>query len=274
MDARFAVLWLSVFFNLGASSALGQLSLFGRDGEAPNRSYRLPTNWLEQFGAEELYDGDDIPRIPEPMVFDLVRPLGARRGEAEINTLGIIPLNRRNAKAEWAPEVEFAIADGVALEFELPFEEWTLEAYKLAGQVTFGKAFNDSFIHGTQGIFLYDKNTGNWSPTLLYLAGVQFDETWSALAMAGIQTEFGGANRGERTLRLFNLSLFKHVGDYTSLGLETNTAVDLNGTSQFRLMPQVHQELRDHVMLQFGAGSFFTRQATIPEAAFRIIYNF
>ena len=270
-DAKALIFFCTV---LTASPMCGQES-FSRFGTFLNNQVsRFPTNWSEQFGAEELYDGDDTPRIPEPLVFDLVRPLGAKRGEAEINTLAIIPLNSRLGNAEWAPEIEFAIADGVAFEFELPFEEWSLKQYKTAGQVTFGKAFNDSFIHGAQGILLYDKETRNWSPTLLYLAGVQFDETWSALAMAGIRTEFGGENRGERTQRLFNFSLFKHVSDFTTLGLETNTVVDLDGASEFRLMPQVHRELRDHIMLQVGSGCLFTREATIPETAFRLVYSF
>lgn len=29
----------------------------------------------------------DYPDVPEPMVFDMVRPLGARAGELEVNTL-------------------------------------------------------------------------------------------------------------------------------------------------------------------------------------------
>jgi hypothetical protein len=259
---------------LTGSSAFCQEALPGFGEFQNRRASRFQTGWPEPFGAEELYDGDDSPRIPEPMVFDLVRPLGAKRGEAEINTLGVIPINRRLGRAEWAPEIEFAIADGVAFEFELPFEEWSLEAYKTAGQVTFGKAFNDSFIHGAQGILLYDKETDNWSPTLLYLAGVQFDETWSALAMIGLRTEFGGEDRSERTERLFNFSLFKHINNFTTLGFETNSAFDLNGVSEHRLMPQVHCELRDHIMLQVGAGCLFTRQATIPETAFRLIYSF
>ncbi len=272
MDVR--ILLVLICAVLTGSPSSGQ-EFFSRFGRSPNnRDYRFPTNWSEQFGAEELYDGDDSPRIPEPMVFDLVRPLGAKRGEAEINALAVIPLNRRMGDAEWAPEIEFAIADGVAFEFELPFEEWSLKSYKSAGQVTFGKAFNDSFIHGAQGILQYDKESGHWSPTLLYLAGIQFDETWSALAMAGIRTEFGGEDRGERTKRLFNFSLFKHIDHFTTLGLETNSAVDLNGVSEFRLMPQVHRELRDHIMLQAGSGCLFTREATIPEAAFRLIYSF
>ncbi len=31
--------------------------------------------------------------VPEPLMFDLVRGLGARQGELEINALGEIPLN-------------------------------------------------------------------------------------------------------------------------------------------------------------------------------------
>lgn len=235
---------------------------------------RSRTDWPEPFGAEELFDGDDTPRIPEPMVFDLVRPLGARRGEAEVNVLGVLPLNRNLGEAEWAPEVEIALADGFAIEFELPFEEWSLKAYKFAGQLTFGTAFNDSFIHGAQGILEYDKDTGNLTPTLLYLAGVQFDEKWSALAMAGLRTELEGDDRGNRTETLFNFSLFRHVGDYTTVGLETNYSASLVGGTEFRLMPQVHQELQDHIMIQFGSGCLFTQEATVPEAAMRLIYSF
>ncbi|MCC6964995.1 MAG: hypothetical protein IT391_01760 [Nitrospira sp.] len=69
------------------------------------------------------------------MVFDLVRPLGARRGEVEFNTLGLVPLTRKTRKVddvtdllglvrrspdtqgvEWAPEAEFVLTDGIALE--------------------------------------------------------------------------------------------------------------------------------------------------------------
>lgn len=276
MTQRTDATWLAIIYSLAllGSSASSQDIAPILNSQKRSQVSRFSTNWPEQFGAEELYDGDDVPRIPEPMVFDLVRPLGAVRGEAEINTLAVIPLNRNMGKPEWAPEVEFAVADGLAFEFELPFEEWSLTSYKTAAQITFGKGFFDKFIHGAQGILLYDKDSGNWSPTLLYLAGVQIDETWSALAMAGLRTELGGEDPALRTQRLLNLSLFRHISDYTTLGVETNTAVDLNGGSEFRLMPQVHRELRDQIMLQAGSGCLFTREATIPEAAFRLIYSF
>lgn len=275
MDAIKVLLFFSLMLLSQATTSSGQSPMFEEiNARLQQTNNRFRTDWAEPFGAEELYDGDDSPRIPEPMVFDLVRPLGARRGEAEINTLAILPLNRRLGDAEWAPEIELAIADGVAVEFELPFDEWSLAAYKTAGQVTFGTAFNNSFIHGAQGILLYDRETGNWAPTLLYLAGVQFDETWSALAMVGLRTEFAGDDRGNRTEKLFNFSLFKHVGDYTTLGIETNTSTSLLGNSEFRLIPQVHHELQDHIMVQLGVGCLFTSEATIPELGTRLIYSF
>ena len=67
------------------------------------------------------------PHIPEPMVFDMVRPLGAQRGELEINTLAQRNLSGSGSRTEWAPEIEYAFMDGLAIEFELPFENSELK---------------------------------------------------------------------------------------------------------------------------------------------------
>lgn len=229
---------------------------------------------FEPFGAEEFADRTNRPRIPEPLVFDLVRPLGATKGEAEVNVLGLVSLDRDKSASEWAPEVELAIADGIALEFELPFEDWTLEAYKAAGQLTFGTAFEERFIHGTQGILVYSKQSQTWTPTLLYVAGVELDEHWSVLGMAGIRTEIDGADRRHRTERLFNLSLFRHVGERSTVGLETNSATSLGGRSEFLLMPQLHCEVADQCMVQLGTGCLLTDDQSLPLGAFRVIYSF
>ena len=62
----------------------------------------------------------EAPEIAEPMVFDLVRPLGARRGELEVNALAQRNLSGPDRNVEWAPEIEYAVADGFAVELELP----------------------------------------------------------------------------------------------------------------------------------------------------------
>jgi len=244
----------------------------------------------DAIGAEDRGAESHHPRIPEPMVFDLVRPLGAKKGELEINVLGLIPLNRRvglnkipnpiglvpgkRHDPEWAPEIEYAIADGVAIEFELPFEGDELAAYKAATQVTFGTAFDDRFIHGMQTILLYDLHSENFSPAFLYLAGLRLDERWSMLAMFGLRTEINGPDVAERTERLVNLSLFYDAAPHVTVGVESDYANSLSGGASLLVMPQLHWEIDDHWMLQSGVGVNFTKDYSLPEAAIRLIRSF
>lgn len=272
MNSRFLAIVFLLGFASTASSQYEEQGQWSRYGES--ESLRRFSSSGEPFGAEELDDADNMPRIPEPMVFDLVRPLGARRGEAEVNVLAIIPAGRKHSKIEWAPEAEVAIADGLAFEFELPFEEGELKAYKFAGQKTFGTAFHDRFIHGLQSILVVDRQSRLWSPTVLYLAGLEFDDRWSALAMIGARTVIDDADRAGRTERLFNFSVFRHITSHATLGVESNTSVNLRGESELRLMPQTHYEWKDHLMIQFGYGVLFQPEATTPEAAFRLIRSF
>ena len=54
--------------------------------------------------------------IPEPLMFDLVRGLGAKQGELEINALADFPVNHiSHREVEWAPEIEYALFDGFAV---------------------------------------------------------------------------------------------------------------------------------------------------------------
>lgn len=248
----------------------------------------------EPFGAEDPAVEGREPRIPEPMVFDLVRPLGALRGELEVNVLGLVPLNRaRGGTAalpdplgmvprspdrrgiEWAPEIEYAVWDGFAVEFELPFEERHLEAYKAAAQLTFGTAFNDTFIHGMQVIVQYDIDPRITHPTFLYIAGWRIDEVWSTLLMVGFRSEIESRRDvAERTEKLLNWSLFADVTDYMSLGLETNVATAMNGDSTLFVIPQIHWEATNDFMIQAGVGVRFATDFTLPEAGFRVIRTF
>jgi len=284
--------------NHAAALRAADVDLFAPDDARPSPFEReveayVRRNPPEPFGAEELRAHDDVPRIPEPMVFDLVRPLGAHRGEFEVNALLLAPLNRRiglaneisdsigltqqrgvRHHAEWAPEIEYAVRDGLAIEFELPFEETRLAAYKAAVQWTIGTAFNDKMIHGVQAIALYDTHSKHWSPTVSYVVGLRFDEVWSTLVMVGLRSEINGDDIAERTERLLNWSLFADVGSHSTVGLETNFAETLRGPSAWLIMPQWHWEIRDHWMLQTGVGARFTQSYTLPEAGLRLIRSF
>jgi hypothetical protein len=59
--------------------------------------------------------GSAMPHVPEPLLFDLVRPLGEHVDSSIV---------------EWAPEIEYAFADGYAVELEFPFVDSDLVEYK------------------------------------------------------------------------------------------------------------------------------------------------
>lgn len=233
------------------------------------------------------------PRIPDPMVFDLVRPLGAKRGEGEINVLGLIPL-RRTSRAvddasdplglvrrspdtqgiEWAPEIEYVLRDDLAVEFELPMENGCVEAYKGAGQVTFGTALDYQFIHGAQVIVQYDRDPKLWTTTFLYLAGFRFNETWSVFGMFGPRAELGGRVVDRRTEWLSNVTLFADVTHRLVAGIETNFGQVIDGHASWLIMPQLHYEVSKRWMIQGGVGTRITKDLTLPEVGFRLIREF
>jgi hypothetical protein len=265
------------------ASAMGHLTRLQQPVEEGDQEAEAQT--IDRVSGE-----DKGPRIPEPMVFDLVRPLGARKGEWEVNTLALIPLRRKTATidevtdpsglvrrspdkhgVEWAPEIEFVLADGIALEFEFPMENSTLEAYKVAGQWTFGTAFKNRFIHGTQGIVQYNIDSHLWGTTLLYVAGFRFDPTWSILSMVGARGIIDGTSDVEV---LTNVTLFAELTQRLVAGIETNLNQVIGGDAALLVMPQLHYEISKRWMLQAGGGAQFTSEFILPQLGFRLIREF
>jgi hypothetical protein len=229
------------------------------------------------------------PRIPEPMVFDLVRPLNATRGEIEANILAIFPLKRgpggiaglpdaigtvplsgREQGIEWAPEIEWCPRDGVTWEAEFPFIDDRFEAVKIAHQRMLGTGFEDHFIHGWQGIGLNDFDSGTTTLALLWVAGWRFNDTWSTLALIGGRQEIG--RPGFRaTEYLQNVSLFADLADDLILGIETNYQQETTGPAALLLMPQFQWQLSRCLNFQGGVGYRFATEGNLPEAAIRVI---
>jgi hypothetical protein len=216
------------------------------------------------------------PLIPEPMVFDMIRPLAAPRGELEANTLALFPINARGEEIDWAPEIEYAFANGWAVEFELPFEDARLAAYKFALQGTFGTFANKRGVHGVQTIVEINRDTGRLDTSLLYIAGVRYSEKWSTLTMIGVNRPDDQPLPGERRddAILFNHSIFNDVGKHTVVGVETNIRAGRTNT-KWLVMPQVHQRLSEKIMLQAGLGAQKSPQRSAhPTAAVRLIKEF
>ncbi len=230
-----------------------------------------PVEVVETEGEGEVEEEEDevpIPHIPEPLLFDLMRPLHAKRGEIEVNTLGVIS---RGSKLHWAPEVEWAIADGVAIEFEFPFANSRYDSTKLGLQFRMGH--DAKAVHGIQLLTEIGANADyQTSLSALYLFGYRFNDKWSLMSMTGAQAVVGGPESNEwRGLQ--NLTLFHDTTESITTGLEVNwafTGRDL--LEQFEVTPQLHWSLSESSMIQVGAGVAKTEHDRwVPQYALRVI---
>lgn len=218
--------------------------------------------------------------VPEPLMFDLVRGLGAERGELEINTLADFPLNDgANRAIEWAPEIEYALFNGLAVEFELPFEDGHLEALKFALQYTFGESNNQQFIHGIQLICESYLDESITEVNVLYIPAYRFNETWSMLGLFGLMYEFGADAADDRTTILLNASLFANLNAHSVLGLEVNNTDPTlqksdDNEMEFLVLPQFHYEFANRFSFQLGFGPRFADGGTEYSGVLRVIQTF
>lgn len=227
----------------------------------------------DPYGAEREADESHVVRIPEPMVFDLVRGLGARKGELEANVLVGAPVGGGDDRpVAWAPEIEWAFADGVAIEFELPFADGDLEAYKVAAQFTIGVGARKRFIHGVQAIVETFDGVDAWEFSGLYVPAWRFGRVWSAIALVGLRAS-AGSDAVHDTELLVNPSVFADVGRRWTVGLEVNVESEFGGDTVTRVVPQVHWEMTDTWMLQAGPAAVFRDGGTDHDFAFRLIWS-
>lgn len=195
--------------------------------------------------------GSSSPHIPEPLLFDLVRPLGAKKGELEINTLG--DFNTRNGEIEWAPEIEYAFADGMALELEFPGEHTRITDYKIALQGTLDYWFNNpNLIQGWQVIAKKNRDTKEFSTDALYINGYRINSHWSMLNMIGLRKSTLGDN--DKLVTLMNNNLFYDVNSRITFGIELNHEIDRAGRWRYRYTPQTHIDINGKATLQAGFG--------------------
>jgi hypothetical protein len=231
--------------------------------------------------SSESESSSTYPHIPEPMVYDLVRPLGALQGELEANTL--LQYDFEHDRVEPSPEVEYAFLDGYAIEFELdtliPVRSGTfnpvITGYKPSLQGTFSYPTSHHFVHGWQysGEYYVGGIDGKrYSNTALYLFGYRFNEHWSTLNMAGMRhTEFDSKSHFEG---LLNSTLFYSLSSKLVMGLEVNWEYKPTLPDRTLIMPQVHLRLTEHVNLQLGVGMKRAVNRNFAHSAMRFIFTF
>ena len=218
--------------------------------------------------------------IPEPLMFDLVRGLGAKQGELEINALADFPINNAvNRGVEWAPEIEYALFDNFAIELEFPMNNFELEAFKMAVQWTIGASKSHKFIHGIQVIgekYIHDDIL---ELNFLYVPAYRFNATWSAIGLFGVMLESGADTPQKNYTVLLNASVFADINKHTVVGVEiNNTDPSFQGVDdnemELLVLPQVHYEFDSGFSFQVGAGPKFHESITDFSAVIRVIKTF
>jgi hypothetical protein len=211
-------------------------------------------------------------RIPEPLLFDLVRPLGTKKGELEINTLA--QKSSTSGAINWASEIEYAIADNLAIEFELPAENSTFTDYKIAMQGTIESSRPHNMIHGWQVLSVKNRNSKKYSADALYINGFRLSDAWSTLNMIGVRRSEFGSNG--KNIYLLNNSIFYDASRRTTVGLEINSEIHPNGHWKYRVTPQLHYDFTKKMTLQSGFGISKLNERKKHENIFslRLIYAF
>lgn len=207
------------------------------------------------------------PHIPEPLVFDLVRALGARRGELEVNTLVLV--RPEDGKTYWAPEVEWAFADGYAVELELPMDDRHLEAVKVALQGTL-PGLSGSSVHGWQSFAEVALDDGETDVVALYVFGHRFGRRLSQLSMLGERFAVGESGVDADAF-LLNQSLFWDAREWQTLGLETNLELGDGGSWRLLVLPQIHLQLSERLRVQFSIGAAAHSGGAQPLLGTRVI---
>lgn len=208
--------------------------------------------------------------IPEPMVYDLVRPLGAPKGELEINSLFMRPL-ARGQSLQWAPEIEYTFARGYGIEFEVPAEGGSLESFKLAAQGTVFALGRKKSIWGWQALVERWRHEEQWKGDFLLLNGVRWSSKWSTFSMLGPRRERLSGRSASAVV--WNQSVFHHTAPTLSVGVESNLASQGAGGGAWLVTPQVTWR-KSRYNIQTGAGMRQAEQRRRPLLAWRISREF
>lgn len=207
-----------------------------------------------------LFPGS-VPHIPEPMVFDLVRGLGARAGELEVNNLALVPFDGKPWR--WAPELEWAFADGYAVELELPMHGRSLDAIKVALQGTLPSPLR-SFTHGLQVFGEVSVAGPSGDLVAVHIVGGRMGRA-SMLALIGGKLSFEGEDVVDGA-GLANGSVFVDVREWLTYGVEVSVSLPRQEDASVRLTPQVHVQLHERFRVQYGPSLEITEQGRVSAA--------
>ncbi len=237
----------------------------------------------------------------EPLYIDLIRDLGARKGENEWNIGAGISDNLDFDSYEILVEYEWAVADRLGLEIEIPVTLFSrnsissdniskpndrIESIKLAGQYTFlvSEKLQTSLAFGNiaeiELVDLNDLSLNNLTQGLVinpfFVAAIRLTPSWHALLYTGPRL-FTGWNGHENSVAYEINSNLHYMIPHTSnfIGLEVNQLIE-NGKFNTVLRPQMRVEIMETLKIGIVPGISLNRNNRNKErfsSFIRLIYE-
>jgi len=233
---------------------------------------------VERLMGTAPADPRDLPPIPEPLLFDLVRNLGSRRGELEVNVLAATSF-RPTRTVQWAPEIEYVPTSGGGLELELPLVDAEVEAVKAGAQATVASFASRRFELGVIGLYERSIHEPGFEGKIAAITAIRLSSRVQALTIVGPTV----ARRRSSTAAggTLNPSAFYQATRYMTVGVELGYSVeaplarspDARAASSFLALPQVHLNPLPNVKIQLGSGLRVVDRVLLPLTAIRLCWE-
>jgi hypothetical protein len=280
--------------------ALAVLWIGLANGQDELDSVRLERIYLDSLFLAEIEERpDQKPKIlhAEPLYIDLIRDLGARKGEKEWN-IGFGMFDKRGIdKYEALVEYEWAPIDRLGLEVEVPVTLYgargnlpddierpsnRVESIKLASQWSFlvsEKAKTTlalGYIHEFEFVDLNKLGRGDLFKGNIYnpffIAAKRWSMNYHTLIYTGPRIEKEFNTRREFTYEIHTNFHYMIAGTRNFIGLEVNKEIH-KGKLEAVLRPQMRVGLAENLMVGIVTGIPVNRERESLSSFVRIIYE-
>lgn len=251
--------------------------------------------------SQEIDEEEDLPlklEHAEPLYKDLIRDLGARKGEKEWNIGAGITDNLDFDNYEFLVEYEWAVADRLGLEIEVPVTLFSrnsldrrdnlrpsdrIESLQLAAQYTFlvSEKLQTSLAFGNllefELVDLDRLSLNNLTQGMLinpfFIAATRLTPSWHALLYTGPRYFVGWNSHENEFSYEINSNLHYMIpGTSNFIGLEVNQLIE-DGKLKTVLRPQMRLDIKDNIKIGIVPGIPLNRREQGFSSFIRLIYE-
>ncbi|WP_053003641.1 HAEPLYID family protein [Sphingobacterium sp. Ag1] len=234
--------------------------------------------------AQENKSLPDKVHHAEPLYNDLVRDLGARKGEKEFNVGADIKRMHSADEFGYLMEYEFAPIDRLGLEAETDFaysksrmanvsSSNQLERLRLSSQYSFYVSKKQATTLAVGYTQIFDFVDGGTVFNPFFIAAKNWYSNWHALIYTGPEFAYRYGSSGMDTAWQMNTS-FHYTIPQTDhfIGIEVNQEISSDGI-QTTLHPQIKLGLSNKIAIGMAVGLPVSGKEKVLSAFWRLIYQ-